>query len=459
MALMATWADELFFGGARGGGKSDYLLADFLQNVYKYGENWQGILFRRTNPELEELISRAKDLYPLTGGEWFVGRRQWEWPNGATLKMRFLERPDDASKYQGHQYTWIGWDELTQWGTDEAYNMLKACLRWAKGDVPTKRIRASGNPGGPGHDWVKQYFIDSSPGGGKVIIDPVTKMKRLYVKSRVSDNQELLKKDPGYVDRLRGTGSPELVRAWLEGDWNAIVGAYFDEFSYEKHVIPPMELPDHWIRFRSFDWGGSHPFSVGWFAVADGSVGELPSGALVQYREWYGASGPNKGLKMRNEDIADGILERELPDEEITYSIADPAVFQEHGGPSIAEIMRGRGVSFRAGDNKRVPGWNALRSRLIGQDDLPMVYFFDTCVNMIRTLPLMQHDERRPEDVDTKLEDHAADMLRYACMSRPYVAPHEDPSPLQTMEDLTLNKLFELDKKHKRRNKREDRIS
>ena len=164
-AILATWCDELFFGGARGGGKSDFLLGDFLQDVPKYGRHWQGVMFRRTYPELQNIIQRSHSIYPVTGGKWHEQSREWRWPNGAKLRMRYLERIADASRYQGHSYCWLGFDELPQWAGPESYDMLKACLRWAEADVPTKRIRSSGNPGGPGHSWVKKRFIDDNPRG------------------------------------------------------------------------------------------------------------------------------------------------------------------------------------------------------------------------------------------------------------------------------------------------------
>lgn len=447
-AISATWCDELFFGGARGGGKSDFLLGDFLQDVGRYGKHWQGVLFRRTYPELQEIIGRSKRLFSLTGATWKEQEKQWEWANGACLRMRYLEREDDASRYQGHQYTWIGWDELTNWATPTAYKMIKACLRWAEFDVKTKRIRSSGNPGGVGHQWVKEYFIDHAPLGFVPILDEETKITRMYIPSRVQDNQELLRTDPNYINRLKGVGSKELVRAWLEGDWNAVTGAYFDSWNSLKHVIEPFEIPKHWTRFRSHDWGSARPFSVGWYAVADGSTVH-PRGSLIKYREWYGKSGTNVGLKLKVEDVAKGILKRQLPDEEISYSVADPAIFKQDGGVSIAETFKINGVGFRPADNTRLAGWQQIRNRLIGYDDQPLLYFFSTCYDTIRTLPALQHDDTKPEDVDTEGEDHAADETRYACMSRPIVTDPKVVSPMRGIHEMTLDELWTAQSNHK----------
>jgi hypothetical protein len=426
-AISASWCPELFFGGARGGGKSDYLLGDFLRDVPTYGADWRGVLFRRTYPELQEIIVRSRAIYGPTGATWREADKEWHWPNGAFMRLRYLEREADASRYQGHQYTWIGWDELTQWPADAGYRMLFACLRSAA-DVRTKRVRAAGNPGGPGHQWVKARFIDPAPGGFQPVRDETAPWERMFVPSRVEDNAILLRADPAYVERLRGAGSPELVRAWLEGDWAVISGAFFPEFATAKHIVRPVKMPNEWARFRAMDWGSARPFSVGWYAVSDGTMAEFPRGALIRYREWYGSDGrPNVGLRMTAEQVADGIKAREAQDGDRMLGVADPAIFAEDGGPSIAERMQRRGVIFRPADNKRVAqrgamgGWDQVRSRLRGDGERPALFIFDTCKDLIRTLPALQHDQQRPEDLDTEAEDHAADELRYACMSRPYV--------------------------------------
>src|SRR5215831_639133 len=433
-AIMATWCDELFYGGAAGGGKSDFLLGDFLQDVPSYGRAWLGVLFRRTYNELEDLLRRSREIYPASGATWHEQAKTWTWPNGAQLRMRYIERDADATRYQGHQYTWIGWDELTQWPTDYGYRFLRARLRSAQ-EVPTKRIRSAANPGGVGHHWVKAYFVDPAPGGFTPIEDPVTQSRRMFIPARLRDNAILLASDPTYAQRLKGLSSDTMVRAWLEGDWSVIEGAYFDCWRYDKHVVDPFPVPLDWPRFRSMDWGSAKPFSVGWWAVISedfrvkGRV--LPRGALVRYREWYGAAKtPNTGLKMTAEAVGEGIYSRE-GDEKIRYAVLDPACFKEDGGPSIAErinrvLQAKKQRTFHEADNSRVPqkgamgGWDQLRSRFIGSGDVPMIYCFATCGASIRTLPALQHDPAKPEDVDTESEDHAADEWRYACMSRPF---------------------------------------
>ena len=275
-------------------------------------------------------------------------------------------------------------------------------------------------------------------------------IEQAVIPSRIQDNRILMAADPGYIARLSLTGSAKLVRAWVLGDWTAIEGAFFDEWNTAVHVIQPFSVPDHWLRFGAFDWGSAKPFAMGWYAMVpdDCTVNSLalPAGAMVKYREWYGmkAGRPNVGLKMTAEHIAAGIIDRE-GEEEINYRVADPSIFSEDGGPSHQERMANAGCVFYRADNKRVSrkgymgGWDMYRSRLLGHGSRneetgeveilpgqPMLYYFSTCLDSIRTIPVLQHDERKPEDLNTDLEDHIADCDRYACMSRPWVPDMEN---------------------------------
>jgi hypothetical protein len=450
-AITAKFIDELFFGGARGGGKSDYLLGDFLSDV-RYGSAWRGIIFRKTFNELEELQIRARELYPPTGAVYksaasaeFPFSNCWYWPGGATLKMRYLEHERDAEGYQGHQYTWIGFDELTNHATHYGYNRLKACLRSPSGIHG--RIRASGNPGGKGHIWVKARFIDCAP-PYHPYTDPETGLTRVFIPSKVTDNK-YLRDNKQYIALLKSSGSVELVKAWLDGNWDVVAGAFFDCWQRDKHVIQPFTIPRDWVRFRSFDWGSARPFSVGWWAIAEGDT-DFPRGAIVRYREWYGASEPNVGLKLTAEKVAAGIVRRDNG-EKFAYSVADPSCWKVNGGPSIAERMLLAGVLWRRADNQRINGWDQMRQRFQGIDDQPMIYCFSTCTDSIRTIPLLQHDENKAEDIDTEMEDHAADDWRYGCMSRPW----QKPIPKVEAPRFPINRTFNEIMAHQRRN-RED---
>jgi hypothetical protein len=437
-ALITCPVFEVFYGGARGGGKTDGVLGEFVVHADEYGEHAIALMVRRTRTELVETIERSKQIYGPLGAVYHAQESMWRFPNGARLRFAYLERDADADAYQGHSYTRVYIEEIGNFPSATPILKLMATLRSGAG-VPCG-FRATGNPGGPGHQWVKARYIDPAPLGWKIIKSKgadgqTVERDRVYIPSRLKDNAYL---GAEYEANLHMSGNETLVRAWLEGDWNVIAGAFFPEFG-PQHVIPARLLPDAWPRFRSGDWGSYRPFSIGWWAISDGTMPDLPRGALVRYREWYGWNGhPNEGCKLTAEEVGAGIFEREAGEAVSNgASVMDPAAFNSDGGPSIVERIytgSGRKVNFRAADNKRVAkigaigGWDQVRARLKGEDGKPMIYLFDTCVHAIRTLPALQHDELRPEDVDTEGEDHAPDEIRYACMSRPYLRK-DQPKP------------------------------
>jgi Terminase large subunit, T4likevirus-type, N-terminal len=219
----------------------------------------------------------------------------------------------DAANFQGWSLTRVYFDELTQLQSLDPILALLATLRSAKG--VRGQLKVSCNPGGPSHFAVKSMFVDSGP--YNVVVDKETGLTRVFIPARVSDNPALLEADPRYIDRLRSVGSPERVRAWLEGDWSVTEGAYFSEFSTTRHVIAPFPIPSGWIRLRSMDWGSARPFCVHWWAVCqedtehDGRM--IPRSALICYREYYGMQSgkPNVGLKLTAEEVAREIVQRE----------------------------------------------------------------------------------------------------------------------------------------------------
>ncbi len=433
-ALISCPCFEIFFGGARGGGKTDGMLGEFIRHAADYGENAIGLMIRRELTQLTETIERSKTIYTLLGWKFNEQQKMWRAPNGARLRFAYLERDADADGYQGHSYTRVYVEELGTFPSPVPIFKLMATLRSGAG-VPCG-FRATGNPGGPGHLWVKARYIDPAPGGWKVLEDSfknpwtqaIVKRERIYIPSRLTDNHYL---GSDYVANLQMAGSEQLVRAWLQGDWDIIDGAFFDGWQHHQHVLRPFAVSKDWLRFRSMDWGYATPFSVGWWAVCPDDYWHgdtlVPRGAIVRYREWYGASAPNVGLRIVAEQVADGIKDREAG-ETIAYGVIDPAAYQHTSGPSVAEKMYSRGVTFRRADNTRVSadkgklgGWDAVRARLRGDGEHPMLFVFDTCKDFIRTFPVLQHDRDKAEDLDTQQEDHAADDARYACLSRPYI--------------------------------------
>jgi hypothetical protein len=446
-ALLACPIFEIFFGGARGGGKTDGMLGEWISHQDQFGEHCNAIMFRRERTQLVDTIERSRQLFRPLGANFHEQEKLWRFPNGSRFQFAYLDHDSDADAYQGRSHTRVYIEEIGTFPSPNPIFKLMATLRSGHG-IPCG-FRATGNPGGPGHQWVRARYIDPAPLGWKTISDSFTnpwtkeivRRDRIFIPSKLQDNRYL---GSEYVANLQMVGNAQLVRAWLEGDWSVIEGAFFPEFSEAKHVIPPFQIPANWLRFRSGDWGSAKPFSIGWWSVVgddfplrqDGGrqLVVLPRGALVRYREWYGASSPNVGLKLPAEDVADGIKVREADEPRdiegnpaVTYGVLDPAAFASDGGPSIAERMAGRKVFFRRADNARVSargamgGWDQVRARLMGDGERPGIYFFSTCRDSIRTLPALQHDANKPEDVDTESEDHAPDEIRYAAMSRPYV--------------------------------------
>ncbi len=456
-------ATEILYGGAAGGGKSFlFRVAAIMWCITIPG--LQVYLFRRIKEDLHKNhVEGPKGFNSLLAG-WVnsglvkIIEDEIEFWNGSKIYLCHCKDEKHRFKYLGAEIHVLLIDELTTF-TDLIYRFLRGRVRAVglpklppqyQGLFP--RIICGSNPGNIGHLWVKTAFIDGvEPMALRHMPDSEGGMIRQYIPARLDDNPSMAEDDPLYRNRLRGLGSDNLVKAMELGDWDVIEGAYFDCWDAAKHVIRPFEIPKHWVRFRSGDWGSAKPFSFGWWAVAsenyltaDGDW--IPQGAMVRYREWYGAkkddSGhivPNVGLKLFAEAVGKGITERDGKDS-IDYGVLDPAAFSEDGGPSIASRM---GVFFRRADNKRIPqqgamgGWDQLRARLEGEDfgepmgKRPMIYCFNTCTDSIRTIPALQHDLNRPEDLDSSMEDHAADDWRYAAMSRPYTRSLEaDKAPV-----------------------------
>lgn len=435
---LETIATEVLYGGASGGGKSFSMRVAAISWAAEI-PGLQVYLFRRISDDLiKNHVEGPKGLramlapWVLNGFAKIVDDEVRLW-NGSKIYLCHCKDEKDIYKYQGAEIHLLLIDELTHW-TESMYRFLRNRVRMVGINLPPKyvgrfpRIMCSANPGNIGHLFVKATFIDNAePMQIRQMPANEGGMLRQFIPARLEDNPSMAEDDPGYEQRLQGLGSPELVAAMRHGDWNVVEGAYFPEFSTLKHVIRPCELPVHWTRARSFDWGSAKPFSVGWWAFAtedfqhtSGIV--IPKAATIQYREWYGAASPNVGFKMTAEEVATGVLKREPEDEKVHYAVADPSIFAQDGGPSIAERMynaglKGRTAIWQAADNKRVGtlghmgGWDLLRARLKGEgfgtaDWKPMIYFFSTCHAIIRTLPAMQHDVHRPEDLDSDGEDH-----------------------------------------------------
>lgn len=449
---------EVFFGGARGGGKTDGVLGKWAIKESQYGHSFNAIMFRRTTVSSEDAIDRSRQIYGPIGGKFNESKLIWKMPHGGRVAFAYLDTVADADEYQGRNVsdTWV--EEAGQYPDSKPIDRLYGVLRSAA-SVPIQLI-LTGNPGGSGQHWLSQrYGLIPFPDRPKIVsrtLENGSIHRAAVIPSRITDNQILLHSDPEYINRLHLVGSSALVKAWLHGDWTAVEGAFFDCWHPARHVVPAFEIPDHWMRFRSGDWGSAKPFSIGWWAVVSDTVTvhglTIPRGCLVRYREWYGMQKdkPNTGLKLTAEEVAAGIADRERQDPKISYGVLDPSAFAEDGGPSIAERMfRSHKIMWQRADNKRVGGlgalggWDQMRARLKGDEDGPMAVCLSNCVDSIRTIPVLQHDLNRIEDLDTEAEDHAADDWRYGCMSRPYIRPQpKSVQPIKPTKHYTIDELI-----------------
>ncbi len=417
---------EVLYGGAAGGGKSYAMLADPVR--YLNNEHAKMLLVRKSTEELRELVSVSKVLYPkaIPGIRFLERDKTWIAPSGASLWMSYLDADDDVTRYQGQAYNWIGFDELTQWGSPFAWNYMRSRLRTTKASGLKLYQRATTNPGGAGHSWVKKAFIDpAKPGKPFWAIDPETGetltwpanharageplFQRRFIPATLYDNPYLAE-DGMYEANLMSM--PEHQRKQLlDGNWDVAEGAAFSEFNRKIHTIEPFDIPSSWPRFRAADYGYSSYSGIVWFAIA-------PSGQLIVYRELYVS-------KVLAEDLADQILEAEYG-EKMRYGVLDSSLWHKRGdtGPSIAERMILKGCRWRPADRSRgsrIAGKNEIHRRLQIDEYTgePRMVIFHTCRNLISQLPSIPLSKTNPEDVDTHSEDHLYDALRYGVMSRP----------------------------------------
>ena len=356
--------------------------------------------------------------------------------------MRACRCDADLAKFQGTEYDVVFIDEATQF-SEESFRVMSATVRGA--NTFPKRVYLTCNPGGIGHGWVKRLFIDRKYKAGERPEDYA------FIQSLVTDNPALMRHDPDYAERLRAL-PPKLRRAWLEGDWDVFDGQFFEEFRdvpehyadrLYTHVIEPFEIPREWKIYRSYDFGYGKPFDVSWWAIDF-------DGRAYLILQLYGASSPNVGVKWtpdrQFEKIAQIEREHRWLKGKTIYGVADPSIWDSSRGDAIIDSAERHFISFEPGDNARIAGWMQCHYRLaFDGSGRPMVYFFNTCREAIRTLPLLVYSKTSPEDLDTDGEDHFADSFRYFCMSRP-IAPRR----AQSKEDRLPDDPLDLRKTYKR---------
>jgi hypothetical protein len=425
--FLAASEREVLYGGSAGSGKSFALLADPMR--YFNNSNFSGLILRRTNDELRELIWKSQELYPKIYPEskWQEKKSQWIFPSGGKLWMTYLERDEDVLRYQGLSFSYIAFDELTQYATPFAWNYMRSRLRSTDPTLPLFQ-RATTNPGGRGHGWVKKMFVDPAPGNikfaatdidtGNALTFPQGHEKegqplfyRRFIPATLKDNPYLMK-DGQYEANLLAL--PEMQRRQLlEGDWAVADGAAFPEFKQSEHVCEPFDIPPDWRRFRSCDYGYSSFSAVHWFAI------DPSYETLYVYRELYLS-------KHTGKDLAQAVMEAEQG-ESIQYGVLDSSCWHNRGqiGPSIAEEMISMGCRWRPSDRTagaRVSGKNRFHEvlKVDPVTETAGIIFFNTCRQIIADLPVIPSDPKGSDDIDPRYaSDHTYDSVRYGIMSRP----------------------------------------
>lgn len=430
------------YGGARGGGKSWVVRTKAILLALRY----QGIkilIVRRTYPEL--LGNHINTMTEQLAGIARYNKQEkiMTFPTGSTIKFDYCASDADLMHYQGQEYDVVFIDEATNF-TDHQLDVFLACVRGVN-KFP-KRIYYTCNPGGPGHQYIKRLFVD------RAFLPSEKPSEYVFYQALPQDNTALMLMQPDYISQLERLPS-KLRDAWLYGKWDVFEGQFFEDFVINPsseavkatrlsaetlrdrhlwcHVIKPLEtIPGEWQIYRGFDWGYSKPFATVYMACDW-------DGRLIQFAEFYGCTGdPNEGVKWD----ADRVF-REMREFENTHpllkgrpvnGIADPSMWDKSRGVPIADMGIPHGILFTPGDNKRIPGWMQFHYRLaFDKSGRSMYYVTENCKHTIRTIPLQMYDETHVEDLDTDMEDHLCDAIRYVFMARPLSAQRaEEPKEI-----------------------------
>lgn len=469
-------AQEVLYEGTRGPGKTDTQLMRFRRNVGRgYGSFWRGIIMDREYKNLEDLIVKSLRTFKQFGdGAKFLSSTselKWVWPTGEELLFRVLKRDEDYYNYHGHEYPFQGWNELTKYQHNRLYEAMLSTNRSSfvpeihspidhtTGErmllppIPLE-VFSTTNPYGPGHGWVKREWIDPAPPGVPMfrttsVYNPRTKQREDVVRSRVrifgsyKENPYL---DAQYIATLENISDDAKRRAWLWGDWDIVAGGAFADLWGPHLILPRFKVPSSWTVTRSFDWGSSAPFSVGWNAEASGEEATLPDGStfcpprgsIIRVFEWYGSKdgsyGLNEGCQMSAKKMAEGILERDKALVEggwvphVKPGPADNSIWNqikledEDRVDSIAKTMEEAGVSWERSiksPGSRIQGLQLWRDRMenVKDGDGPGWWCTENCRTAIACLPTLQRDPKNLDDVDTESEDHLFDEGRYAILA------------------------------------------
>lgn len=485
-AALDSRADHTLYTGSRGPGKTDTQLMRFARHVgMGYGTAWRGVIFDRKYKSLDDLIIKSKKWFPRIFGNRckFLeskGDYKWVWDTGEELLFRVITKTSDYDNYHGHEYPFIGWNELTKFASCILYDMMMSCNRssWTQEkDSPKDKegnytvppipleVFSTCNSKGVGHRWVKERFIDPAPYGVVVrrtinVFNPKTQMREDYVRTQITifgsyrENPYL---DPAYIAGLEAEKDPNIRKSWLEGSWDIVSGGALDDvWKSHIHKIPRFPIPSGWYIDRSFDWGSTHPFSVGFWAEANGEEVTLLDGrkfapvrgTLIRFFEWYGCKAGliNTGIKMSAPKIAQGIREIEKHLMETKAPNGMPWIpSQPNPGPadnqiadtresdirSIKDSMEEEGILWEKSNKSpgtRKIGLQLIRDRLEASSmgEGAGLLIMDCCPAWLSTVPILERDEDDEDDVDTHSEDHPYDDTRMRVLAAERVAKHID---------------------------------
>jgi Terminase large subunit, T4likevirus-type, N-terminal len=415
--FLALDCREALYGGAAGGGKSDTLLMAALQ--YAHVPGYSALILRRTYADLSlpgAIMSRSHEWLRGTQAAWNDQRKTWTFPSGATLTFGYMEQDSHRYRYQGAEFAFVGWDELTQFSEAQYLYLLSRLRRTTNSPVPL-RVRSASNPGGSGHQWVMERFPIPERGATPEPLYESADTGRVFVPARLRDNPSL--DEESYRANLAELD--EATRAQLEdGDWHAVRGKFFSEFSSDEwpkgHMVEPFDVPSHWRMYGGLDWGYDAPMA---FLLA--AFDEEGNAYVVDELYKRQTDDDDMAALIASTIEAQGRSLRDVPIASDPSMWADLHVRRSLGvrGERRIEAYIEAGLNVFKADNARVDGWANMRRYLSGRK---IALFRRRTVNLERTIPMLDPDKKHPEDLDTKQEDHAADGLRYLLQQRPIAA-------------------------------------
>lgn len=458
---------ELLYGGEAGGGKTAALTAESLRQVGN--PNYQAIIFRRTNDELEQIKVEARKMFPAAGGTYRENDNTGVFPSRARIYLRYMQHEQDRLKYQGREFQYIAFDELTHF-TESQYTYLFHRCRTSD---PTLRcyIRASANPGGPGHSWVKRRFIDAVPAdrwrqpvpkwfwrgrdpeSGEWLTREVPAgtqgaFSRAFIPASRFDNPTLMQADPDYEARIRGMSDPLMAEAILTGNWDLFAGQFFTKFRKQIHIVPAdTEIAPWWTHIRGLDRGFAAPFCCEWMSV-DGD------GNVYFHDELYITEKSPQWLCEK--------IHAKTGDMQVSYTyggrdfwVRNPMAWKREDAPAYvaeheAAAFRQGGINIIAANQNRKQGW-ALMHRLMdwegdvvtGLTKKPQMYILEgKCPNLENQIGAAVRDPRDVEDIPDDCEDHALEAARYAVM---HLWRGREPAEPLSPEREEIEKLMRTD--------------